>query len=176
MVKLIAETPLAGHLPLVVGSLRLFEVSYDCIQGVAPFKGQEQSVRQVIKSSLKAELPLPNRVIGPVHWVGPGQYLILGDWVSDLDGKAAVTDQSDAWAIMAVQGADVEAVLARLIPIDLRFPIFSQGQTARTLVGHMTASVTRVSADRIDVMVMRSMAGTLAHEVSKAAKLYAARS
>lgn len=175
MVKLIAEKPLAGQLPKEIGTLRLFEVTYDRIQGVAPFDGQMQAVRKRVKQALNAELPLPNRVIGPVQWAGPGQYLINGSWVSDLSGIAAVTDQSDSWAIMAVQGADVEAVLARLIPIDLRFAVFSQGQTARTLIGHMAASVTRIAADRIDLMVMRSMAGTLVHEVSKAAEIYQSR-
>lgn len=175
MVKLIAEKPLEGYLPKDIGNIRLFEVTYEHVQSIAPFDGQEQNVRTKIKKALKTELPLPNRVIGSVQWAGPGQYLVLGDWVQDLTEIAAITDQSDSWAIMAVQGAEVEAVLSRLIPIDLRFSVFSQDQTARTLIGHMAASVTRVAADRFDLMVMRSMAGTLVHEVSKAAEIYQSR-
>ncbi|MCC5975705.1 MAG: sarcosine oxidase subunit gamma, partial [Rubellimicrobium sp.] len=47
--------------------------------------------------------------------------------------------------------------------------------TARTLVGHMTASVTRVAGEAFEIMVMRSMAGTLLHDMTEAARLVAAR-
>ena len=175
MVELVAQSPLQGLLPVDAGQLSLKEVIYDQIQSVAPFSGQEQPVRQAVKQATGAELPLPNRIIGPVLWVAPGQYLILDDWVDGLEDMAAITDQSDAWAVLSVEGPNVEDVLARLIPIDLRFTVFSDGQTARTLIGHMTASVTRRASDRLELMVMRSMAGTLVHEVSKAAQLYAKR-
>lgn len=175
MVKLIAETPLAAHLSVASGDLSLSEVAHDRIQGIAPFKGQETSVSQVLKAAVGQTLPSPNEKRGPTLWVGPGQYLILGQWIEGLEGSAAITDQSDAWAILAVEGEDVEDVLARLIPVDLRSSRFKVGQTARTLIGHMAASVTRVAPDRFELIVMRSMGATLVHEVAKAAELYAKR-
>jgi len=66
--------------------------------------------------------------------------------------------------------------LARLTPIDLRKTTFKRGHTARTLIGHMTGSITCVGADAFEVMVMRSMAHTLVHELSQAAENVTARS
>jgi len=175
VVSLIAKTPLDGLLPAEAGPLTLREVTYDPIQSIAVFKGKSEPVRKAMKQATGAELPLPNRTISPVLWFAPDQYLVLGHWVQNLDGIAAVTDQSDAWAILSVEGAEVENILSRLIPIDLRYAVFSEGQTARTMIGHMTASVTRMAADRFELMVMRSMAGTLVHEVCKAAKVYDSR-
>lgn len=106
--------------------------------------------------------------------MGPEQALVIGV-LPDLSGLAAVTEQADAWAVLHLTGPSVVDVLARLVPIDLRPATFKKGHTARTLVGHMTASITRVNGDTFEVMVMRSMADTLAHELSEAAKGVAAR-
>ena len=45
----------------------------------------------------------------------------------------------------------------------------------RTLLGHMTASITRVDATTYDLMVFRSMAQTLVHDLTRAMKGIAAR-
>ena len=86
-----------------------------------------------------------------------------------LIGVAALTDQTDASAVVRIEGDAVEAVLARLVPVDLRIGSFAEGRTARTMVGHMTASVTRVGPMAFEVMVMRSMAATVVHELTEAA-------
>lgn len=146
---------------------------------VAPFKGQERVVSDLLKASIGIALPKPNRTTsrGDARsiWLGPGQALVMSDVVPDLDGAAAITDQSDAWATIEVSGSDVVDVLARLVPIDLRLTTFKVGHTARTMLGHMTASVTRTGKDRIEVMVMRSMAETLLHDLRQAAEGWAAR-
>jgi sarcosine oxidase subunit gamma len=95
--------------------------------------------------------------------------------VPDLNGQAAITDQTDAWAVVRISGAGVEDVLARLVPIDLCAKTFRKGHTARTLIGHMTGSVTRLGPNSFEIMVMRSMASTLVHELETAAKGFAER-
>ena len=157
MADLIARTPLADLLPVTIGSVTMTEVVHDRLTLIAPFRGREVS-----------GFPAPNCTTETMIWVGQGQALCFGA-PPDLGDAAALTDQSDAYAIARIEGDGVEDVLARLVPIDLRAPGFATGQTARTLLGHMTASVTRRGDRAFEVMVMRSMARTLVHDLSRAA-------
>ncbi len=175
MVKLIAQTACGDMLPREVGGLTLTEVVIDRMWSVAPLKGQQKA----LATALGIVLPKPNRTTSGAEmhalWAGPGVFYVRAPALPDLTGKAAVTDQSDAWAVVSVSGPVVIDVLARLVPVDLRQNTFKTGHTARTLVGHITASVTRTGADTIEIMVMRSMAGTLVHELTRAATLFAGR-
>ena len=104
------------------------------------------------------------------------QALLTGAAVSDeLSRFAGITDQSDAWATVLLSGDAAEDVLARLVPVDLRLQQFPPNQTARTMVQHMNASVTRVADHAFLIMVFRSMAQTLAHELETAMESVAAR-
>ena len=157
MADLIARTPLADLLPLTVGTVTMTEVVHDRLTLIAPFRGREVP-----------GFPAPNRTTRNMIWVGQGQALCIGA-PPDIGDAAALTDQSDAFAIAAIAGDAVEQVLARLVPLDLRLPGFAVGHTARTLLGHMTASVTRRGDRAFEVMVMRSMARTLVHDLTRAA-------
>ena len=86
-----------------------------------------------------------------------------------------MTDQSDGWAVMRLEGAGARDVLARLCPLDLRAPVFKRGHTARSLLGHMNASITRVGVNAFEIMVFRSMANTAVHELNEAMKSVAAQ-
>lgn len=179
MVKLIAQSPCEGLLPVTVGTVTLTEVLIDDGFGVAPFKGQTKAVSEALTSAIGIGLPAPNRMIskGGVRaiWVGAGRALVCGGALPDLTGLAAVTNQADGLAAVRIEGAGAEATLARLIPLDLRPATFKRGHTARTLINHMSGSVTRVGAAAFEVMVMRSMAGTIVHELTEAAEGVASR-
>ena len=99
--------------------------------------------------------------------------MLLGATV-DLEG-AAVIDQTDAYAVARLEGSDVREVLARLTPLDIRPGHFGTGRTARTLLGHMTAQITPVGPEAFEVMVFRSMAGTLVHDLTRAMGFVAGR-
>lgn len=88
---------------------------------------------------------------------------------------AALSDQSDAWACVELTGPDVEDVLARLVPVDMRSASFKRGQSVRTLIQHMNGSITRIGADRFLVLVFRSMAATLVHDLKEAMESVAAQ-
>ncbi|MFZ3581164.1 sarcosine oxidase subunit gamma [Loktanella sp. DJP18] len=163
MAELIARTPLAGLLPVTIGTVTMTEVVPDRLTLIAPFRGQQV-----------AGFPTPGRTTDTMIWVGQGQALALGD-APDVGDVAAITDQTDAFATLRIAGAGVEDVLARLVPIDLRASAFAIGHTARTLLGHMIASVTRRGDDAFEVMVMRSMAQTLVHDLTRAAQGVALR-
>jgi sarcosine oxidase subunit gamma len=170
--RLIAKTPCDGILPLAVGGLTLTEVLPEAITSVAPFKGQKPCVSK----ALGGEFPGPNRVTetpaARIVWTGQGQAMVLGPRVAPPG--AAVTDQSDAWAVMALEGEGAADVLARLSPVDLRDGMFQVGHTARTLLQHMTCSLSRVGEKRFEIMVFRSMARTAAHEIETAMRTVAA--
>lgn len=180
MARLVALSPCAGLLPLTAGSVTLTEVDPGPVWSVAPFAGKSAEVGKVLESALGLPFPAP----GTSHfgkgartlWTGRGRALVIGaDLPAGLGALAAVTDQTDAAAVVLMEGAGTEAVLARLVPVDLRPAAFGPGRTARTLVGHMQAQVTRDPAGGIEIMVMRSMAGTLVHDLSRAMAAVAAR-
>ena len=179
MARLIETTPCAGLLPMTIGTVGLSEVDLGPVFSVAPFKGQAKAVDAALKDVIGAGFPKPGKQVTKegvrVLWSGAGQALVIGARPEGLEELAAVTDQSDASATVRIDGADAEAVLARLVPIDLRRTVFPRNSTARTMLAHLTVSVTRVDADAFEIMTMRSMAGTLVDDLSEAAEGVAAR-
>ena len=177
MVELLSLTPCAGLLPVTVGQVTMTEVVVGKMVSVAPFAGQDKAVSAALKDQIGVGLAPVNRVVRKgdisVQWFGHGIWLVRGDVA--LDGLAAVTDQSDGWAVVQVAGAGVADVLARLVPVDLRAGVFKKDHAARTMLGHMSVALTRVAPDAFEIMAMRSMAGTLVHELTTAAENVSAR-
>lgn len=180
MAELIAKTPCAGLVPLHVGRLSLTEAPMEQMTSVAPFRGQEQPLSEALKSAHGMAFPGPNRATGKggarAVWTGQGQAMLIGpDPDPVLARFAALTDQSGAWAVVRLEGAGSEDVLARLVPVDLRAAHFKSGHTVRSNLMHMTASVTRVGEMAFQIMVFRSMAATLVHDLKTAMEAVAAR-
>ena len=173
MANLIALTPCAGLLPIAHGGIEVTEVMPQQLKSVAPFARQNKAVSAALKEQVGAGLSPSNRRSGAVTWFGHGVWLVSGEVV--LDGVAAVTDQSDAWAAVQIAGAGVEDVLARLVPVDLRAQVFKKHHVAKTMLGHMSVTITRTDAETFEIMVMRSMAATLVHDLDVAMRGVAAR-
>ena len=109
-------------------------------------------------------------------WFGQGVALLQGPVAAaGLAEFAALTDQSDAWAVVRLDGIGSADVLARLVPVDLRALTFKRGHTVRAELAHMQASITRIGPDAFQVMVFRSMARTLVHDLKVAMAAMAAR-
>lgn len=178
MVDLVLKTACDGLLPVRSGQCELSEVLPDAITSIAPFSGEKKRVSEALKAAHGMGFPAPNRATGKGRsrciWVGPGQAMLVGPELGDLSG-AATTDQSDGWAVMRLQGAGCEAVLARLVPVDLRLQVFKTGHTARSRLFHAPLSITRTGADRFELMVFRSMAKTVVDELLVAMKSVAAQ-
>ncbi len=170
MASLIARSPAADLVPLEIGTCGLRETDVGAITWVAPF-GDAKDIAPGLAMPKPGESTSNSdtRAI----WFGAGQALVLGNpvWPDD----AALADQSDGWTILALTGDDARTVLARLTPLDLRDTAFPRDATARTLVGHMTASLTRIGENTYEIMVFRSMAATLVHELTRAMTHVAAR-
>ena len=76
---------------------------------------------------------------------------------------------------MRIQGPGAEDVLARLVPLDLRFAAFPEGAVARSGLNHMPMLLLREAGEAFQIMVFRSMAGSAVHELALAMKAYVAR-
>lgn len=173
-----AASPCAGLLPRKIGALTLSEVDPGHLTALSPFKGS--GLGEALKAAHGMALPAPNRATGKAGaralWFGHAHYLLMGPPPDPaLADHAAVTDISDAWAVVQLDGAGVTDALARVTPVDLRASQFRRGHTARTDLRHMHASITNVADEAFIIMVFRSMARTLVHDLATAMEGVAAR-
>ena len=180
MVKLVEKTPADGLLPIEINGLKLSEAVPDAITAIMPYDGQESAASDLLNATAGMAFPGPNRSTGGqgarAVWTGRGQAMVLGGPVdSSLARHAALSDQSDAWAVLRLEGQGVEDVLARLTPLDLNPGVFKRGHAARSLLGHMTAVYVKTASDAFEIMVFRSMARSAVHELETVMKGVAAR-
>ncbi len=184
MAELIPKSPCAGLLALTIGGMTASEVDAGMDAGVmtslVPFRGREKAMSDALKAAHGMGFPAPGRATGRAGaraiWFGQGQALLQGPAPdASLGEYGSLTDQSDAWAVVRLEGKGVRDVLARLVPLDLRPGAFRRGHTARTDLAHMMASLTRVGENAFQIMVFRSMAETLVHDLKTAMEGVGAR-
>jgi sarcosine oxidase subunit gamma len=173
---LIAKAALA-EAGLALGGLTLALKDPGPITSVAVFPGGAKAVAKGLKP-LGLAFPAPNRFVdgkaARLIWTGRDQAFLTGIAPPPLDG-AALTDQTDAWAVLALSGAGAVEVLARLVPLDLRLAAFPVGRVARTGLNHMNAVILRTGDYALELMVFRSMARTAWHELETTMHMVAAR-
>jgi heterotetrameric sarcosine oxidase gamma subunit len=177
--------PLAGlHLPLAHGGAMLGAGAEGALVSVAPFRGRDAAVSAILDDHLGAPLPEPGHVAegssGRVIWMGLGLAFAelpepaAADLIAALAPHAAVTDQSDGWAALALTGPHARAVLARLIPLDLDPAAFPPGRVARTQLKHMMCALLATEGG-FRILVLRSFARTAVHDLGTAMAAVAAR-
>ncbi len=143
------------------------------LTSLAPYRGKTETLSDALGAAHGVAFPKPGRMTGKqgaqALWFGQDMALLIGPEPDHALGEhAALTDQTDAWAVVELTGPDADDVLARLVPIDLRPAKFKRGHTARTLVNHMSASITRTGPESFRIMVFRSMVKTLFRELHHA--------
>lgn len=180
MADLDAIFPCGDLLPLTIGTVTAIEEPHLVLTSLAPFMGREKELSGALKAAHGMAFPAKGRATGKAGaraiWFSQGQALLQGPTPdAALATFATTTDQSDAWAVVRLEGRDVVEVLARLVPMDLRASSFKRGHTARTQVLHMMASLTRTGENAFQIMVFRSMAQTLVHDLKTAMEGVAAR-
>ena len=180
MRDLTPQSPAEGLLPATIGAVTLSEVDLGALTLVTPFKGQAEAASSILKTVHGMAWPASGKATGKegarAIWFGLGQTLLCGP-VADpaLAAHAALVDQSDAWTTLRLEGEGIEAVLSRLVPVDLRAASFKRGNTIRSDLGHMAASLTRISDRSILILVFRSMAKSAVHDLREAMEAVAAR-
>ncbi len=172
MVKLTAKSAAHGLLPLTIGTVQVTEVADLTLTAIAPYKGKAAQAAQALTSAHGLDWPQPKRATGNgphAIWFGHQHILLTGAQPDPgLAKSCAVTDQTDAWVVVDVAGQGARDVLSRLTPADMRDGAFALLDTARTEIQHMQGAITRMDPDRYRVMVFRSMARTLVHDLQTA--------
>lgn len=173
MVDLKAKSPCAGLVPVQVGSLRLSEEMPAHMTAIAPYLGQDKALSEALKGAHGMAAPGAGRMTGRsgarALWFGQRMILLMGPAPdAALAEYAALSDQSDGWAVLRLEGRGAQDVLARLTPLDLRAATFRRGHTARSECAHMAASISRFGDEAFQIMVFRSMAATLVHDLKTA--------
>ena len=178
MPDLIAKTPLDGRAPLTLGSVTLSEAEAGQMTSVAVRKGQGGALDAALGARGLA-FPAPNRFVATeaacLVWTGRQQAFLIGAAPDGLAPHAALTDLSDGWATLRLEGTDAAGVLARIVPLDLRDGAFAVGHVARTPFNHMSSVILRRGAAWYDVLVFRSMARTAWAEAEHAMRALGAR-
>jgi len=110
---------------------------------------------------------------------GPGQWYLVGDAVLAPEALAAlaarlpdvaVCDQSHGRVRIAAEGPKAAAMLAKGTAVDLEtLPV---GASATTLVGPIGVHLTRTGDAAFELMVLRSFATALWHDLSRMAAEY----
>lgn len=176
MPELIAKSALEGR-SLTLGTVTLAEVEVGPITSVAVFPGGGKAVAKGLKT-LSLAMPEPNSFAekkgARIVWTGRDQAFLMGVEPPVLEG-AAVTDQSDGWAVLGLSGAGAVDVLARLVPVDLRLAAFPVGQAIRSQINHMNGMILRTGDHAFEILVFRSMARTAWHEMETTMHMVAAR-
>ena len=178
MADLQEKSACAGLLPLSVGGFTVSEPAPVALTSLTAFDAK--AAAKALKKAHGTNWPEPNRSTGTGQtrclWFGHREVLLMGPAPDPaLAAHCAVVDVSDGWAVVHLEGDGVEDVLARLVPLNLSPTHFKQGHTARTLLGHMNASLTRLGPHSFEILVFRSMATTLVHDLKRAIHSVTAR-
>lgn len=106
-------------------------------------------------------------LIGTGHgtWlaVGPGHEGFAAGLARDLEGLAAVTDQSSGYAVLSLCGPKARTVLQKGAPIDLHSAALAGNAAAVTMIAHIGCVIWQERPDQFAVAVFRSMAGSFRH-------------
>ena len=179
MVDLIAVSPVRGVMPLKIGTVVVEEVQTSLFTVGAP-KVLSKNLLKMVKSMTGMDWPnicqIKSKDTISLMWFDHAHVAIMGVTPTpQLKKIAAVTDVSDAWLIVDIDGIDARKVLSRVTPTDMRRKRFKTGMTQRGDLMHMQASISCIAEHRFRIMVFRSMAQTLVHELTVAMKSVAAR-
>lgn len=154
------------------------------LASIAAGRGHSSAVTTAIADRYAVTLPsTPVVAVGKdvnILWAGPDQWIAVADAAfgrdlerdlkDTLNGIAAVTDISDARAVMRISGAKARAVLAKGLPLDLHPTVFKPGSIAISHASHIGVIIWQVDdTPTYDVAMFRSYADSFAHWLKDAA-------
>jgi sarcosine oxidase subunit gamma len=132
---------------------------------------------QVVLLLTRAGAQAPD--ISGLRPAGPGQWFMVGDEPLSAEDFAslvarlpdvAVSDQSHGRVRIVVEGAQAAAMLAKGTAVDLE--ALAVGGCANTLVGQLGVHLTKTAASTYELMVLRSFAEALWHDLEVMAAEY----
>lgn len=177
MAELIASALRDGTTPFEAAETLMEVLDLGPVAAILPWPGRAAAVDAALKAR-GLGFPAPGTSLevadARILWAGRETAFLIGMPPPAL-ADAAVIDLTDGWVGLGLSGAGSEAVLARLVPIDLRPGSFAGGAVARTLLGHVQILIQR-RGNGFELMMMRSYLQSARHEVAGAMRRLAALS
>lgn len=146
---------------------------------------QGGAIVQVLARAAQADVARIRRALDgiacSVRPLGPGQWLLVFDQEADeaerrdlaaLLPGAALVEQSAGRIRIRVAGANAAHVLAKGAAIDFDEREFPVGSGTPCLVGHIPAHVARLGKDSFELVVLRSFAQSLWHDLAEMSAEY----
>ncbi len=125
------------------------------IRECPPFRCTLLQATPGVAATLGLPLPAPLRATDHMLWLGPEEWLLLGE-PGTPTGPASLVDVSDRYRAVSLHGADAAALLNEGCPLDLADAAFPPGHCTRTLFGKAEIILWRAAADDWRVLVARS--------------------
>lgn len=109
MVELKPSTPTTRLLPVETAGVRMREVGFGPLTLVMPYRGRDEALAAALEAAHALDWPETGRMTGTTErgilWFGRAQALLIGLVPDDgLTAQAALVNQSDAWAVIEMQG------------------------------------------------------------------------
>lgn len=111
--------------------------------------------------------PVASEGAGLALWgTGPGQWLAFADaaapdWAEALGdrlaGLAAVVDQSSAYTLLQITGADARRLLQKGVPVDLS--ALAPGAVVVSVIAHVGVIVHQIGPESFHLAIFRSFVG-----------------
>jgi sarcosine oxidase subunit gamma len=162
--------------------VRLTEVCDLALATIIARHGCAPALATHVREQFGVELPFGPRRIEErdiaFTWSGINQWLVCGEGTAsellsrlrELDLFAAISDHSDAWAIVRLAGPRARQTLAKGLAIDLHPRSFKVGDCALTMIGHIRAHIWQVDGvPTYDIAVFRSLGESFVHWLTDAA-------
>ncbi|MEZ5478039.1 MAG: sarcosine oxidase subunit gamma family protein [Thiolinea sp.] len=181
---LTAKTPLAGFAQ-DTGAVRMAEVTDRVLMSLACPSGGAAELDAVAQALWQCALPpVGTSVLNDegVRLLGlqPDQWWVLaaategasplGPWREQLGAVAHMTDQSDAWVMLRVSGAQSRKALERICMLDLHPANFGPGKASRTLMEHLGVVLCCEAEGQYLLLGARSSADSLLHALQVSAR------
>jgi len=127
--------------------------------------GQEAAVGSLLAS----DADVSARFCAPGEWLvvsGLQTPELLHQALAALLGDMAhCIDQSHGRVLLRLTGPNARAILAKGVGVDLHASAFPIGQSANVLCGHISVNLARVGENEFEIVVMRSFAESLLHDL-----------
>jgi len=174
-----AQTPLRGYQNRF-GNTSLSELTDTAIYSIGLSLDAKPAINS-IKNSLGADWPSSGNVTAS----DDGLYKLLGlqadqifvlvsappandgqaEKLPKLDKSVYITDQSDSWAGLYIEGENAVMALERICPIALHRSVFGIGQVTRTTMEHLAVIIYCEADNRYLLLSPASSADSFLHAV-----------
>jgi sarcosine oxidase subunit gamma len=170
----VASHPLAGHLAAGSAARRDASVRVNLpapsgLWQVLAFPGKAETVAQALAKLASTRPEIAVRQTAPDDWLALSYAIGHADLAEALSAAlgeaAALVDQSDAKAVLIIDGKDSRALLSKGTAVDLHPDAFPEGKSVATLFNHFAIQLTRTGGDAFEIIAARSFAESLFEEL-----------